>query len=161
MVFPLTIFMSKILRRVVAFLYFLSHECETGTWTKIVIENIANSRFRSSTVESTLCLLIDLCQCLMILTGMVSMNHLPVALRFPEWIQCIITKFVYLLFAIDLITRQRSRNHITACVYSPAFDLVIPWLYINESFVLLQEQIDYRNAKGFVVVWETNGWFSE
>ena len=32
---------------------------------------------------------------------------------------------------------------------------------INESFVLLQEQIDNRNAKGFAVVWETNGWFSE
>ena len=59
LVFRLTICMSKFLRFAVAFLYFLSCECETGpkNWTIIVIENIANSGFRCSTCKSCVCLL--------------------------------------------------------------------------------------------------------
>ena len=46
------------LRWVTAFLHFVSWECELAPkhWTKIVIENIANSRFRSSTDGLRVCL---------------------------------------------------------------------------------------------------------
>ena len=50
-------FMSKFLRWVVAFLYFFCHanaKLAPRHWTKIFLENIANSRFRSSTVGSLL-----------------------------------------------------------------------------------------------------------
>ena len=50
-------FMSKFLRWVVAFLYFFCHanaKLAHRHWTKIFLENIANSRFRSSTVGSLL-----------------------------------------------------------------------------------------------------------
>ena len=49
--------MSKFLRWVVAFLYFFCHanaKLAPRHWTKIVLENIANSRFRSATVGSLL-----------------------------------------------------------------------------------------------------------
>ena len=45
--------MSKFLRWVVAFLYFFCHanaKLAPRHWTKIVLENIANSRFRFYTV---------------------------------------------------------------------------------------------------------------
>ena len=48
------------LRLVVAFLYFFCHanaKLASEHWTIIVIENIANSRFLSSTLESRMCLL--------------------------------------------------------------------------------------------------------
>ena len=52
--------MLKFLRLVVAFLYFFCHanaKLASEHWTIIVIENIANSRFLSSTLESRMCLL--------------------------------------------------------------------------------------------------------
>ena len=63
-VFRLTIFRSKFLRWLVAFLYFFfiffchaSAKLAPKHWTIIVIENIANFRFRSSTVGSRVYLL--------------------------------------------------------------------------------------------------------
>ena len=54
--------MLKFLRIVVAFLYFFffchaNAKLASEHWTIIVIENIANSRFLSSTLESCMCLL--------------------------------------------------------------------------------------------------------
>ena len=57
----------------------------------------------------------------------------------------------------EVVVLVTATDKYIACVYSPAFDLVVPCLYIDESFVMLQEQIGSRNAKGFAVVWETNG----